>query len=287
MSKLRWIPLDVADFVSDTMHLSGAQTGAYFLLICHYWRHGGLPKDDVELARIARMSAHQWRQSHSVILAFFSADLRHKRIDEELAKAKNISEKRKENGSAGGTAKALKNKDRALANATDLPEQNSTPLPLPVPRETSVSLSPVSEAIASSPVSACADQATAEVFHLEEHRPPSRKQSRKAADAELLDGISDIWNAFAHRHGCPTIRGLTDKRAVACRRRVEYLIGFTQADTPQDAFRILLERCARSFFVRGAPRKPLEFDQLLREEFVTRMLEGSFDYREQRKEFGR
>jgi uncharacterized protein YdaU (DUF1376 family) len=89
------MPWYVADFVADTQHLDSSLTGAYMLLIGHYWLRGGLPDDDAALARISRMSPTEWRKARPTIFAFFSDGWRHRRIDDELASAAEISSKRK------------------------------------------------------------------------------------------------------------------------------------------------------------------------------------------------
>lgn len=95
MSKRPWMKLYVQDFVADTEHLNAAQTGAYFLLICSYWTRGNLPRSDAELARIARMTPVQWRRNKPIVSAFFSSDWKHKRVESELAKVRDVSEKRR------------------------------------------------------------------------------------------------------------------------------------------------------------------------------------------------
>lgn len=37
--KRPWMPLYIGDFIADTAHLSAEETGAYILLIMHYWVH--------------------------------------------------------------------------------------------------------------------------------------------------------------------------------------------------------------------------------------------------------
>lgn len=120
-----WMPIYIGDYKADTAHLSTIEDGAYLLLIFHYWRTGCLPKDDGSLARITKMTGKQWASHKSVILAFFDADLRHKRIDIERQKAIGISEKRRAVGALGGKAKSLKNNNEVLAKAKFLLEQKA------------------------------------------------------------------------------------------------------------------------------------------------------------------
>lgn len=114
------MPWYVADFVADTLHLSAAEIGAYMLLIGHYWQRGGLPADDGSLARICRLSPEEWRGSRDVLAALFSGGWRHKRVDEELAKAADISNKR--------SASAKQRYSKSDANA----EQEETQPPSPL-----------------------------------------------------------------------------------------------------------------------------------------------------------
>jgi uncharacterized protein YdaU (DUF1376 family) len=117
------MPLYVADFMSDTSHLSASETGAYLMLIMHYWRAGGLPDDDRSRQRISRMTPHEWTRSREKLQAFFDEDWRHGRIDSELTSARKLSNVRAASGKRGAEAKSLKNNDAGLANASGLPEQ--------------------------------------------------------------------------------------------------------------------------------------------------------------------
>ena len=95
MSDRAWMPLDIDDYMADTLHLSAAEHGAYMLLIMRYWKDGGLPDDERMIQRYSRLSPEQWSESRDVIAAFFGDGWRHKRIDAELAKAAAIIEKRR------------------------------------------------------------------------------------------------------------------------------------------------------------------------------------------------
>ncbi len=91
---LPWMAFDVADYLSDTGHLTTAQHGAYLLLIMHYWKRGALPDADDQLAAITRMTPANWRQAKPTIQGFFYDGWKHGRIERELAKAAEISSKR-------------------------------------------------------------------------------------------------------------------------------------------------------------------------------------------------
>lgn len=105
MSNRAWMPLHIDTYLADTGYLTAAEHGAYMLLIMTYWRDGGLPDDERMIARIARMSKDEWAESRDVLASFFKDGWRHSRIDEELAKADEIIEKRR-NAALGRHAKS-------------------------------------------------------------------------------------------------------------------------------------------------------------------------------------
>ena len=90
-----WMPLYVADYLADTGHLTTAEHGAYLLLIMHYWCHGGLPDDDAKLARIVRNTNVEWKLMRETLFEFFEPGWKHKRIEAELKRANEKSEKAK------------------------------------------------------------------------------------------------------------------------------------------------------------------------------------------------
>lgn len=124
MSAPPFMQLYVADYISDTLHLTTEQHGAYLLILMSMWRSDGrLPNDPAKLARICRVSPKRWPQVWGEIASLFAADgefLTNERLTKELQKAVSISKERKNSASLGGKAKALKDKEARLANGTDL-----------------------------------------------------------------------------------------------------------------------------------------------------------------------
>lgn len=119
-----WMPLYVADYLRDTRQLSPAEHGAYLLLIMEYWTSGGLPDDDVKLARVAGMSATEWRKIKPTVQAFFTDGWKHRRIDDEIAKAEAKHERRSEAGKRGGRAAAMAK--QTSSNATSNAQASSS-----------------------------------------------------------------------------------------------------------------------------------------------------------------
>lgn len=130
MSQPAFMQLYVADYLGDTQHLTTEQHGAYLLLLMTMWRQGGyLPNDPVKLARIARVHPPRWARVAKEVMPFFEAaddgQITHGRLLKELEKARHKSRSRATSGAAGGRAKALKSKQEAVANASDLSQHSS------------------------------------------------------------------------------------------------------------------------------------------------------------------
>jgi len=114
MAAIPYMPLYVADYLSDAAHLSTIEHGAYLLLIMTYWQRGeSLPDDDKKLARICRLEARAWNRLKPTLADFFEVvdgKWLHSRVEHELHKVRS---------------KSLKNRKGGLANAQRMLSERS------------------------------------------------------------------------------------------------------------------------------------------------------------------
>lgn len=105
-----WMPLNVADFIKDTQHLSPAERGAYMSLICHAWLNdGAIVNDPKRVFRLTGLSPREWAVSRDTILEFFTVvdgSYRQKRVDQELEKARKLIEQKRAAGKASAAARS-------------------------------------------------------------------------------------------------------------------------------------------------------------------------------------
>lgn len=68
MVNIHTIPINIGDFMKDTLHMETREVGAYILLFIAHIQSGeeGLPYDPRKLARIAKVSDKVWKNSLSV-----------------------------------------------------------------------------------------------------------------------------------------------------------------------------------------------------------------------------
>jgi len=130
MAAIPFMPLYVADYMSDAAHLSTLEHGAYLLLIMTYWQRGEpLPNDDKKLARICRLTPLQWKRIKPQILEFFDVavlQLSHSRIERELSNVRAKSLNRRK----GGLARAEQMHSNRLAPAKQSDTDADTEEPL-------------------------------------------------------------------------------------------------------------------------------------------------------------
>jgi uncharacterized protein YdaU (DUF1376 family) len=135
MAGLDEIPLSTSAYLADTQHLSLPQHGAYLMILMTMWRSNGwIPNDERVLANICKISITKWRHIGGPVRALlFERDgkLSQKRLLFEIENALKIKSINAENGSKGGRAKALKNKDTGLANATISPDDRQPETKMP------------------------------------------------------------------------------------------------------------------------------------------------------------
>jgi uncharacterized protein YdaU (DUF1376 family) len=99
---MKWYKLYPADFGADTRHLTLTELGAYQALLNHYYtKEDPLPADTEDLLRIANArTPNERRAVERVAGEFFPLNgdgSRHnKRADREIAKARDISGKRRD-----------------------------------------------------------------------------------------------------------------------------------------------------------------------------------------------
>lgn len=131
-----WMPLYIGDYLSSTSRLTTEQHGGYLLLIMDYWKNGPLPDDDAVLAQICRMSSDAWSNARSTLRAFFEQEsgmLIHRRVDAELADAKEGKAKRKTKAVAAAAKRWGKDApSNAPSNNQALLDDCPSPSPSPI-----------------------------------------------------------------------------------------------------------------------------------------------------------
>lgn len=223
-----WMPFYIGDYLADTMHLDGAEHGAYLLLLFAYWRNGGpLPDDDKKLAAIARTAPKRWAGMRPTIAAFFEVAggmWRHGRVEKEIAAAAERVEIGKARTKAATEARRNRNDGRHDGrydgehdNRNDQRNETESPSPLP---------SPLSEAKASaakppdSPLDLKAELWRVGKEFLGKHGYDAKKAGsilggwrKEFGDSEVLDALASAQVACASEPVEWIIKALKRRRA--------------------------------------------------------------------------
>ena len=120
-----WMPLYVSDYLSDTMHLTTEQHGAFLLLLMAAWKSDArLPNDPEQLQAICRMTPAKWKASEPILKSFFFVTSDYwinNRLREELDRARKITADRAASGKKRGACKVgngWQTHDKLMANAS-------------------------------------------------------------------------------------------------------------------------------------------------------------------------
>lgn len=139
-----WMPLYLGAYIADTLRFTTEQHGAYLLIIMDYWRNGPPPDDNGVLAQITKLSVSRWKAHRPVIAPKFqiaNGVWKHKRIEHELNRAREMQTILSDRGKAGAAARWGKDSaSNATCNATtdaqalreDMPADAPRPLPRPL-----------------------------------------------------------------------------------------------------------------------------------------------------------
>lgn len=200
-------PVATDALISDTVHLSDAEFGAYMRLMIAQWRNKGQPLDfpPEKLARICGTPKRQWQARWEAISDLFDDSkspslVSQKRVADDYAEvAAKIAQARKA-GARGGNAKSRKTKGRHIATATNPPvAENKRPSS---DRYQSASSGMPSEDVAKSYQS---------INHKEEDTLGSLRSPKDAAASKSRDDELDI-PAFLDRRRKPDETEDPDKR---------------------------------------------------------------------------
>jgi len=161
MADIEWMAFNVDDYVTNTMHLTTRQHGAYILLICAAWKaRGVLPGADAALMTTARMTPKEWREDAPILKAFLTRRgdaWVHERVEFEWKDAQALIAAKSRAGKAGARKRwEGRGNGTAMADACQEQQQSDAPIPQPVPNRPSSKILCVSQ---SAPAGATQPQA--------------------------------------------------------------------------------------------------------------------------------
>ena len=110
-TRLPMMPFFVSDYIGATRHMSPAERGVFFDLICFQWILGPLPSDPAKLAMMVGCPLREfkklWRTVHKEFVSHPDG-LINPYFDAQRVKSLALSEERRKAGREGGRASAAK-----------------------------------------------------------------------------------------------------------------------------------------------------------------------------------
>jgi uncharacterized protein YdaU (DUF1376 family) len=116
-----WLPFNTESYRASTADLSTLEHGAFLLLRLHYWHTGPLKNDNKILARIAGLSASEWRKVRPSLERFFEIDQEwiNAEWDVELEKAFECIDKKSKAGKKAADARWQGERDQSESRGSD------------------------------------------------------------------------------------------------------------------------------------------------------------------------
>lgn len=133
-----WMPLYIGDWLGATQRLTAEQTGAYIQILIDYWRNGPPPDDDDVLRQITKLDKARWKKARTALQGMFQISngvWKHKRVEEELRRAKEHAERRSKKAKTAAEARWANAPSNARSNARSMLEECPTPSPSPSQEE--------------------------------------------------------------------------------------------------------------------------------------------------------
>lgn len=129
---MSWTAFYWRDYIANTGHLSLQEHGAYLLLMAHYYMTGNpIPANAEQMHRICRCTTDAEKSAAESVLAQFFIEQdgqhHHERIDDELKKSNEISEKR---AKAARMRQQMQSNSSANADASAV-QKHTQPQPQP------------------------------------------------------------------------------------------------------------------------------------------------------------
>jgi uncharacterized protein YdaU (DUF1376 family) len=126
MAGLPYIQLYIADYLSDTAHLSTEEHGAYLLLIFNYWQRGmALDNTNNRLTYVTRLSEERWNEVQKTLSEFFIVEgskWTHTRIESDMKRIDDVLDARSRAGIKSGQVR----RNKRSGSVQDLIEQKRT-----------------------------------------------------------------------------------------------------------------------------------------------------------------